>query len=265
MHPGSLALDPQNPDTLYVGIFGGGIFKSTDGGTNWSYSGLGGNGNFDQSLVVDPRNPDTVYAAGFSSGTSSTAVVESSPVFKSTDGGATWEPKGSFLAGSLVTIDPQDSSTLYVANIWDGRTISKSSDGGETWSPLATPPGFAVLAEEGPDISALVVDPQDSQTIYVGSGWSGLIKSTDGGNHWEAVNLGIPIGVSAFAIDPRSHTFYAAYGGGIFKSTDGGATWTETNSLPRRTGTRSLTIDPLDPNTLYAATGEGVYAITFVP
>ncbi|HYL35833.1 MAG TPA: hypothetical protein VEV17_07975 [Bryobacteraceae bacterium] len=273
MHPGSLAIDPQNPDTLYVGIFGGGIFKTTDGGASWSYSGLGGNGNFDQSLVVDPRNPGTLYAAGFSSGTSPTAIEESSHVFKSTDGGATWEPKGSFpTLISLVTMDPQDSSTLYAANSWDGRTIFKSQDGGETWSPLATPPGFAMLAEEAPDILVLQVDPQDPQTIYAGGGLSGLIKTTDGGDSWEAVNFGMPSAfvdrsssVTALAIDPHSNTVYAAAGGLMLQSPDGAVTWTEMNALPPRSGVGILTIDPRDPNTLYAGTGSGVFAITFVP
>ena len=248
----SLAIDPQNPDTLYVGIVGRGVFKTTDGGANWNYSGLGGSLNFDQSLAVDPRNSGTVYAAGFSDG------------FKSIDGGATWESKG--CPCSLVILDPQDSSTLYAANIWDGRTILKSQDGGETWSPLATPPGFAVLAEEAPDISVLVVDPGNSQTIYVGGGFTGLIKSADGGESWQTVSFGLPgvrsSGVSALAIDPHSNTVYAAEGRLLLKSTDAGATWTDVSS---GIGIETLTIDPRDPNTLYAATDAGVFAITFVP
>jgi photosystem II stability/assembly factor-like uncharacterized protein len=265
IHPASVAIDPQNPDTLYVGMVGRGIFKSTDGGASWSYAGLGGNLNFDQSLVVDPRNSGTVYAAGFSASASSTPRV-----FKSTDGGATWELKGS---GSLVTMDPQDSSTLYAADIWDGRTIFKSRDGGETWSPLATPRGFAALAEEAPDIAVLVVDPQDPQTIYAGGDLSGLIKSTDGGDTWEPVNFGMPgvlrfvdrsSRVTALAIDPHSKTVYAAAGGLMLKSTDGAMTWTEMNALPPGS-VGLLTIVPRDPNTLYAGTGDGVFAITLVP
>jgi photosystem II stability/assembly factor-like uncharacterized protein len=256
--PLSLAIDPQNPGTLYVGMVGRGIFKSTDGAANWSYSGLGGNLNLDQSLVVDPRNSGTVYAAGFSGG------------FKSTDGGATWEPK--HFGGSLVAIDPRDSSTLYAADIWDGRTLFKSKDAGETWSPLATPPGFAALAEEAPDISVLLVDPQDRQTIYAGGLFSGLIKSKDGGDSWEAVNFGMPSvfvdrssSVTALAIDPRSNTIYAASGSVMLKSTDGAVTWTSLNAIPVRASIQSLTIDARDPNRLYAGTDYGVFAITFVP
>jgi photosystem II stability/assembly factor-like uncharacterized protein len=259
--PLSLAMDPQNPGTLYLGTAGRGTFKTTDGGANWTYSGLEGNLNFDQSLVVDPRNSGTVYAAGFSG----------SGVFKSTDSGATWEPKGSVPA-SLVAIDPQNSSTLYAANIWDGRTIFKSLDRGETWNPLATPPGFAALAEEAQDISVLLVDPQDPQTIYAGGYFSGLIKSMDGGDNWETVNFGMPgvfvdrsSRVTALAIDPHSKIIYAASGRLMLKSTDGALTWTRMNDLPVRAWIQSLTIDPRDPNTLYAGTDYGVFAITLVP
>jgi photosystem II stability/assembly factor-like uncharacterized protein len=270
-HPASLAIDPQNSGTLYVGIIGRGIFKSTDGAANWSYAGLGGiSTDFDQSLAVDPQNSGTVYAAGF---TASTAPTATTALFKTTDGGATWASKGPS-AISLVAIGPQDPATVYGVDIWDGRTIFRSRDGGETWSTLATPPGFAVRAEEAPDFSILVVDPQNSQTIYAGGLFTGLIKSTDGGESWNVVNLGLPdgSGIDALAIDPQnSSTVYAAGPGlgrsRLLKSTDGAVTWTDVSAgldTPRA-NIESLTLDPRNPKSLFADTGDGVFAITFVP
>jgi hypothetical protein len=111
----------------------------------------------------------------------------------------------------------------------------------------------------------------------VGGLFSGLVKSTDGGDSWKEVDFGMPdvrlfvdrsSRVTALAIDPHSNTVYAAAGRMMLKSVDGGASWIDVNARPDTSsgnGIETLAIDPRDPNTLYAATGDGVFAINFVP
>jgi photosystem II stability/assembly factor-like uncharacterized protein len=126
-----LALDPSNPNTLYAVSDNWDytvLMKSTDGGVNWSQPNDGFPWGWISTLSVDPSNPDILYA-GLSDG----------PVYKSTDGGATWQLsfnpgfKEGFYYNSLV-IDPTNSDTLFAAYA-DG--VFTSPDGGATWSELS--------------------------------------------------------------------------------------------------------------------------------
>src|SRR5207245_2080938 len=92
----ALTVDPQNPSTVYAGTDGG-VFKSTNGGANWSAANSGLTATDVRALAVDPQNPSTVYAGG-------------DGVFKSTNGGATWNAANSGLLGTGVAalaVDPQ--------------------------------------------------------------------------------------------------------------------------------------------------------------
>src|SRR5204862_181853 len=121
----------------------GGVFKSTDGGTTWSPTGLTYGG---VALAIDPTTPSALYAA---TGSSDIGV---SGVSKSTDGGATWSPAG--LTNTEVialAIDPTTPSTLYAG----GAGVFKSTDGASSWSPAYTglpPTGTST-------VFALVIDP----------------------------------------------------------------------------------------------------------
>src|SRR5207249_11586136 len=121
-------------------------------------------------------------------------------------------------------------------NLYAGDTdgIFKTADGGGTWSVQILPEWFIEPNDDDfPNVYVLTLDPLDSSTVFAG-GYHGLLKSTDGGESWSALNSGLPSGcgiVNALAIDPQdSNIAYASiFGRGIFRSADAGTTWTDAN------------------------------------
>src|SRR5262249_17496949 len=114
----------------------------------------------------------------------------------------------------------------------------------------------------GPDherINALAIDPLTPATLYAGTQYDGVFKSTDGGSSWHAVNTGLPstfdgIEVEALPINPLTPTtLYDPASGGVFKSTDGGSSWHAAHTGISR-AVVALAIDPTTPTTLYAGT-----------
>jgi photosystem II stability/assembly factor-like uncharacterized protein len=207
----ALAIDPAHPATIYAGTQGG-VFKSSNGGENWSSANIGLTTLFVSALANDPANPGTVFL------TASGGFGGSGGVFKSINGGAVWTRVnlGDFRA---LAIDPANSNTVYAAGT-TGVNISKSTDGGASWVSLNTTPTFS-----------LAIDPTTPATIYAG-GPFGVSKSIDGGINWNSANVGLPGGfVNALAIDPvATMTVYAGTGAGVFKSTSGGASWQPTGA-----------------------------------
>jgi photosystem II stability/assembly factor-like uncharacterized protein len=274
----ALAIDPKNPSTLYAESRGGGVFKSTNGGTSWVHltPTPAPTNNNNLALVIDPQDTSTLYAGTFGAG-----------VFKSTDGGASWSSVSSglplnctFIGVKYLAIDPQNPSTLYVyerndcfPSTYPG--VYKSTDGGASWSAgavnfgMPTPPNGAYVL-----VNALAIDPQNPSTLYAGTN-IGVLKTTDGGTSWSAANFGLPndtpngfygTSVNALAIDPQNtSTVYAAVNNmnglspsdGLFKSTDGGASWNALKPGPLCC-VFALAIDPQSPSALYAVLGPDV-------
>jgi photosystem II stability/assembly factor-like uncharacterized protein len=286
-----VVIDPQNPSKLYAPFFAprmnGAIFKSSNGGLNWSAVNSGvlppGSGFLPGvgGLVIDRQNTDTIYALTENGMSRSMdggatwnvyfrprAIPVSSLVmdplnsgtiyagsYKSTDAGMSWVPLG---AGTVaLAIDPQTPSTLYGGGVEDcGDALSggflKSVDGGGTW--IDTRSRIDCL-------SAIVADPQTPGTIYAVS--NGVNKSTDGGTSWLSLNSGLPGGTAAgavrfLAIDPQNTaTLYATlYDGRLFKIADAAATWSDTG-VPAKSNT--VAIDPQQPGTVYAGTSSGLF------
>jgi hypothetical protein len=100
---GILAIDPQNPSTVYAGAYGGPVFKSMDGGQNWVRLSISA-----YALAIDAQNPTTIYA-GTDGG-----------VFKSTNGGASWVSSGLIERVLALGIDPQTSNTVYAGTAGGG-------------------------------------------------------------------------------------------------------------------------------------------------
>jgi photosystem II stability/assembly factor-like uncharacterized protein len=229
------------------------------GGMNdWTNVGPVGGDFF--GLSVDPQNPGVIYGG--------TRVG----VFKSKDGGASWNNAGlnGFSVGTLI-IDPQKSTTLYALTSGpdeDGDPIRvfKSTDGGASWNE-----SDSGLPGNGPD--TLAIDPQDTGTLYAvcyifSSNARGVFKSTDAGASWSMI-YGFPSGIyfNDVGIDPKTPgTLYLAAarsgGGGVFKSVDGGTSWSEADGGLPASAAEGLTIDPTSPATIYATTDEGVYQTT---
>jgi cysteine-rich repeat protein len=241
-HIASLAVDPTDPSTVYAGTDGGGVFKTTTGGTSWTAVNTGLTGDYVRALAIDPANPSTLYAA------------TEDGVFKTTTGGMSWTDVYSGHTNSnmySLAIDPVNPGTVYAGT---SPGVSKTTTGGTSW----TDPNTGL-----PNIpNALAIDPANPSTVYAGAN-GGVFKTTTGGTSWTGVNSGLTNhGVVALAIDPANpSTLYAATYGGIFKTTTGGTSWAAVNI--GLTGTPSaLVINPANPSILYAGTHSGVFKTT---
>ena len=261
----TIAIDPTSPSTLYVGtltpdgVDSVGIFKSTDGGASWTAINEGlidpltGISPLDVwSLAIDPKNPGTILAGS-----------RFSEIFKSTDGGVTWQYKtfGGYQASletSAFQFDPSSSSRILAATTIG---LLRSTDGGESWS------GFGNISDP---FFTLVADPTVPTTLYGGNqAGTGLFKSTDSGAHWTAINKGLPTNqgttgalplVLGFAVDPShpNNLYAGTYGNGLYRSTDGGLNWSPANGAMRTNYVEALAVG--QSSTLLAGTlGGGVY------
>ena len=258
-----LAVDPVTPATVYAGLSRVGIFKSRDAGLSWQAINLGLANKFVSALAIDPQSPMTLYA-GTSAG-----------VFKTTDGGAVWRaiPVGMGAKEVLsITIDPRTTATVYAGT---STGTFRSTDGGSRWRAMSAANGHRLGR-------AFAIDPQTPATIYAaaytdqrsGDGNSygvgrGVLKSTNGGGSWRAMNAGLNgRAVGALAVDPRrASTIYAGtYDEGVLKSTDGGLSWRPVSprlaALSETAYVYSLAIDPRNTATVYVGTLDGLFKST---
>jgi hypothetical protein len=232
-----LAIDPTTPTTLYVGTSsgGGGVFKSTDGGANWR-AVFDPWGAAVQGLAIDPTTPRC--GESLSAACILYAGTHGSGVFKSTDGGDSWNPVNTGMIDDFtcteyfyncsafvgdVTIDPQNPNTLYAEAWTDGfqelmSFVFKSTNGGATWSPVLTVPIDS-------HVQGVTIDPQTPGTLYAvtgdHTGFGAVFKSTDRGHSWSDLSTGLTVrDVRALAVDPLTPTtlYAGTYGGGVFVS-----------------------------------------------
>ena len=239
----SLAMDPTNPDILYAGVEGNRVFKSVDGGATWFPVNHGltvsGPWTWVSDIVISPDDHNIVYV-GMSNG-----------LFKSTNGGMTWDEGGLTDRVSALAMDPSDSSTLYAGT---GDGVYKSTNGGDTW----------VLHNDGlENAQAAVITAIPGDTVLVGTFSDGLYRSTDGGVTWNAVGS-IPdtLDVNCIVADPTNPSIvylggYTYSGDVLYKSTDSGATWTSAASGIYQTSVETIAVDPVTPTTLYAGSFYG--------
>ncbi len=165
-----------------------------------------------------------------------------------------WENTGPY--GGVITalaMSPSDPRTLFATTAW-GYGVFKSTDGGVTWRLLND---FAYETAY-----SVAIDPNDSNTIFIGS-WKAIYKSSDGGDTWRAVfSLDRDANgyeVNTLSIAPSQSSIIYAYleEGGLLKSIDGGETWNTPND--ELSNVASLAVSPQNPNIVYAGTGDGVY------
>ncbi|MCP3957961.1 MAG: glycosyl hydrolase [bacterium] len=243
-----IAVHPEDHATIYVTMASGGVWKTTNGGTTWAPI-FDGEGSYSIGCVtLDPNNPHVVWV-GTGENNSQRSVGYGDGVYKSLDGGGSWQKVGLETSEHIgkIVVDPRDSDVVYVAAqgpLWSSggdRGLYKTSDGGATWN--------AVLEiSENTGVSDLVMDPRDPDVLYAaayqrrrrvwtlvnGGPESGLHKSTDGGETWRELEGGLPsgdVGRIGLAIAPADpDVIYAVVeaaleDGGFYRSADRGETW----------------------------------------
>jgi photosystem II stability/assembly factor-like uncharacterized protein len=272
-----IAVDAKQPGTYYIAAASGGVWKTTNGGATF-------NPIFDSQpsysigcLAIDP-NDHLVVWVGSGENNSQRSVAYGDGVYKSTDGGKTWNNvglKSSEHIGKIV-IDPRDSDTVYVAAqgpLWapgGDRGLYKTTDGGKTWKAVLT-------ISENTGVTDVVMDPRDSNVLYAaayqrrrhvwtlinGGPEAAIYKSTDGGANWKKLTAGLPkeeMGRIGLALAPSEpDTVYALIeaargSGGFFRSKDGGANWEKRGKY--NTGSaqyyQEIFVDPEDADRIYS-------------
>ena len=246
----SIAVSNSSPSTIYVGTETG-VFKTTNGGANWTSAGLAGDRI--AALAVDPTDATHAYA-GIGGG------LDSSAFYRTTDSGSNWQPDtGGMAPGATVeaiAVDPVTPSTVYVGErepAYADRVL-KSTDAGSTFSPTA-------IFDVG-GIESIAIDPSDPSTLFIGGVFT-LFRSRDGGGTFLELS---PNGITenaSVAFDPTSPaTVYVADSAGVSKTNDGGDTWMIYPGMPASGASlRSVVVDPDLPSRIYGGFRNGGAAI----
>jgi photosystem II stability/assembly factor-like uncharacterized protein len=275
----AVAGSAARPLEFYFGATGGGLWKTTDGGTTWKPVG---DDQFRTSSVgavaVSESSPDILYV-GMGETELRGNIIQGDGIYKTTDAGKTWKPIGlaDSQAVARIRVHPTNPDIVYVAALGhpygpnDERGVFRSTDGGTTWKKV-------LFRNNKSGAVDLCLDPHNPQVLYAaiwevfrtphslssGGPGSGLFKSTDGGETWTELtrNPGMPkgiigkIGVSVSGADSsRIFAIVEAEEGGIYRSDDGGATWTKVND-ERRFRQRAFYYtriygDPKEKDTVY--------------
>jgi photosystem II stability/assembly factor-like uncharacterized protein len=251
----SLAYDPQNPDHIFLGTSTGTLFASTDGGHSWArFAHLGSGDDYViDHLAFDPQNPNKMYAAAWS-----VENQQSGDLFRSMDGGTTWETTPGMHGKSIraMAISASDSKTL-VAGALDG--VFRSTDSGKSWQRISS------SNQEIHNIESIAVDPKNPDVVYAGT-WHLAWKTDDGGANWHHINKGMIEDSDVFSIivdSTNPSVVFASACSGIYKSQSAGDSFQKIQGIPfsaRRT--RVLKQDPSNPAIVYAGTTEGLWKTT---
>jgi photosystem II stability/assembly factor-like uncharacterized protein len=246
---GGLAIDPRNENKVFAAALGHpygpnperGIYRSTDGGKNWSRVLYADENTGAVQVQIDPQNSEIVYAdmwaARQAPWENGSWEGEGSGLFKSSDGGTTWKHIGKGLPGKAqglgrigFCIAPSTPSRLYaLVNATEGGGAYRSDDGGESWTILSTDPR---LWDRGDDFAEIRVDPKNPDVVYDAN--VVVWKSTDAGKHWSGFK-GAPGGddYHRLWINP-DHTEIMLLCGdqGAITTVNGGATWSSWYNQP---------------------------------
>jgi photosystem II stability/assembly factor-like uncharacterized protein len=247
----SLAYDAHNPDHVYLGTSTGQMFVSNDGGHNWSrLAHLGGDDYVLDHIVVDPQNSDRVYVSAWS--TSSQEIGE---VFRTSDGGHTWQTLPAMHGKSIRAMAMfRGNSNVLVAGSLNG--VYRTNDGGNTWEHLSS------NSSEIKNIESIAIDPKDPNTVYAGT-WHLAWKTSDAGATWQHINKGMIDDSDVFSVivdHDNPQVVFASACSGIYKSETAGNQFSKIQGIPfsaRRT--RVLKQDPTNEHIVYAGTTEGLW------
>ncbi len=281
-----IAFHPLDPNTFWVGVAQGGVWKTVDGGQSW----IPLTDNLPMlrisDIAVNPVNTDEIYisvgdyayfGAGLSLDNRKRHTHYGLGVYKTTDGGTTWNPTGlsvlqtdaDFSLTRRVFIHPSNTLTLVAGGTYG---IRRSTDAGVSW-----------VSVHDSIIWDLEKDPVDPQVLYASTGYRSsldmgtvsIMKSTDFGQTWTVLPTGIAgrgvVQRIELAVSATDHNYvYALCAGmdagfaGLYRSTNAGASWTQQSSTPNILGwddgfgtggqgwyDLALLVDPADRNKIY--------------
>ena len=260
--------------TILIGTAGQGLNVSANGGESWTKINrpIWHESNV-RALCVDPANPRRVLAGADCQSVPSSQVG----VFRSEDGGVTWEnldaPTSNLEVWS-VTVDPTDPDTLFVGTRPEGF---RSRDGGRTWSKLhmgvnMNCPISEPLPPSPPRTTCMIVDPRDNRTIWAGMEVDGVYKSLDGGDNW----VHLPdLGPDPFQGDIHSMALktgarsavYCTSPFGIATSHDEGESWDyhyfpKFHEADRVSYCRGMVIKADNPDVMFVGNGDTIPGVT---
>jgi len=270
-----VAVHPQHKATWYVAVASGGVWKTTNAGTTWTPL-FDDQGSYSIGTVtLDPRNPQIVWV-GTGENNSQRSVGYGDGVYKSLDGGKSWQKLGLDRSEHIgkILLDPRDGNVAYVAAqgpLWNAggdRGLYKTTDGGKTWTRILN-------ISDNTGITDVVCDPRNPDillaaayqrrrhvwTLINGGPEGALYRSTDAGKTWNKLSSGLPtgdIGRIGLAVAPsQPNIVYAIIEaqddkGGIFRSDDGGLTWQRRNPFNAAAMYYShLVVDPKNADRLF--------------
>ncbi len=281
---GAVEVDPNDPDnTIYVGTgetwprnsvsIGDGLYKTTDGGNTWSKMGFE-NSERIANIIVNPNNSKEIYVAVLGALWSDS---EERGVYKTTDGGETWENilyVDASTGCADMTMDPSNPNILY-ASMWEFRrtgwsfnsggdksALYKSTDAGKTWNKIHN--GFPkgklgrlaiAVAPSNPDVLYTVIEAEEDTK-------KGLYRSNDAGANWEQLNndFGItvrPFYFSRITVDPKDENVVVKGGLSGSISRDGGKTFKNLGNM--HSDIHDIIFDINNSDIMYSGTDGGVY------
>jgi photosystem II stability/assembly factor-like uncharacterized protein len=248
-----IAVNPLDPNTWYVAVGSGGLWKTVNRGTTWDPV-FDGQASYSIGCVtLDPQNPEVVWV-GTGENVSGRHVGWGDGVYRSPDGGRSWENLGLKASEHIgrILVDPRDSDVIFVAAegpLWASggdRGLYRSANGGATWD---------LVLEIDPDtgVTDVEFDPSNPDVLYAaayqrrrqvwslmgGGPNSGIYKSVDNGKSWKKMNSGLPqgdMGKIGLGVTPANpNLVYATIEAGeeekgFYRSTDKGQSWERRNS-----------------------------------
>ena len=272
-----LAVHPGNRKIYYAATASGGLWKTVSSGTTWSPV-------FDSQptysigcVTMDPNNPLVVWV-GTGENNSQRSVAYGDGVYKSVDGGKTWNNVGLKTSEHIakIVVDPRDSDTVYVASqgpLWRAggeRGLYKTTDGGESWN-------LVLEISEDTGVTDILMDPRNPDvliaasyqrrrhvwTLIDGGPESALYKSTDAGETWDKLERGLPegdVGRIGLALSPSEPDIVYAIieaaddAGGFYRSIDAGSNWEKRDDYVSGSPQyyQEIVVDPTKSDRIYS-------------
>jgi sortilin (neurotensin receptor 3) len=272
---------PSPSKTFYVAAAGSGVWKTTNNGITFKSIFNSERVVATGDLAIDPNDTDVIWV-GTGEEDSRNSISAGGGIYKSTDGGDTWELKGLEETEVIarIVVDPIDGNTVYVAalgHIWgknDERGLYRTKDGGESWElvkRISDRAGFVdvVMHPQNPNVLFAASWERVRGPYFLQSGGpgSGLWKTTDGGDNWEEIKgngfptaekgrIGLAISMSSpdimYAMVEAEKEEDGSGGNGLYRSEDGGMTWEKRSDINSRPFYYSqVRVDPQDPDRIY--------------